>query len=181
MEQAFGRAERNDWICIDSLTILWDDVQSWYMTKVHGKDMDDFLMQLRQQQMAANDNKKHTAAEGMFNEWQFINPQYAKAVTERVLNPPCHVYMTAELTKLGGEEKDQDVRGLYGPIGVKPKGQKRSGHNAQTVLVFKKEQRFGNSSYLLHTLKDRAREEVKDLEWSNFFMDYLVRVGGWRK
>lgn len=177
------RATRDDWLVIDSLTVLWDDVQSWYGQVVWGEEMADHLMELRvmfEQQKEAGKAKKGkenmTAMESMFPEWGFINPEYKTAVTDLLTNPPCHLYATAELAELQGD-RDAANKELYGSVQAKPKGQKRSGHSVQTVLMLTKT-RAGE--YAMTTVKDRGREDMVNEDVGNWEMSYVMRRAGWR-
>lgn len=183
MEYVWRNAEWDDWIMIDSLTFCWDDVQKWYTEEIYGKSNSEFFMNVRRKQAQMTDGKTHTAGEAMFNEWQFINPQYQDTITDRIINPPCHLYMTAESTKVSDQElaKDETLRKMYGELGVKPKGQKRSGHNAQTILLLSKDVRFGEEKYELDNVaKDRERVRVRG-EYGDLWHGYIETVAKWKR
>lgn len=182
MIQAGLRADRNDWIIVDSGTQLWDDVQAWYMETVFGEQMSDHLMELRQMfekagGKAGKEGKGTTAMEHMFPEWGFINPEYKQVTNMLLTNPPCHLYVTAELDDIGGKEKDAGVKALYGAYGVKPKGQKRMGHSVQTVLLMTKDRQ---GEFYMTTVKDRGREELENEGVGNWEMSYMMKRAGWR-
>lgn len=183
LNQAFGRAKtegtRDDWIVIDNQSNLWEQVQSWYTVKAYGKTPAELALEIRQRQIKTN-KKNHTVMEEQFTDWGAINPQYVENVRKNLLNPPCHILGLAMQKQLDKDEKDKDARATWGPYGVKPAGQKATGQDARTVLLLTKDQRFDQQTYLMTACKDRERESVNSMEWSNFVKDYLVKVGGWK-
>lgn len=173
-------AQRGDWWCIDNATNLWSDIQAWYVEKVHGLDIDDFLLEYRvaakKEAAKGGEEKAPGATEAMFVEWNFVNPVYQKHVQRHLMQPPCHLYITALQGDLNPRDKDKTTADLYGSVSVKPRGQKSLGANAQTVLWIKKMQR-GEWKY--KTLKDRGREEWQSYAVDDFATDYLEGVAGW--
>lgn len=174
-------AMRGDWWCIDNATNLWRDIQSWYVEKVHGLEMDDFLLEYRIQAKKEamkkdGEDKAPGGTEAMFVEWNFVNPVYQKNVQRHLMQPPCHLYVTAMQTDLNPRDKDKTTADLYGGVSVKAQGQKALGANAQTVLWVKKMQR-GEWKY--KTLKDRGRDEWNGVAVDDFAIDYLEGVAGW--
>ena len=180
MTEVWARAEFEDWIVLDNITNPWEWVQDWYWTEVVGSEQDEFLLQIRKAQLAQDTGSTAKAVESKFNEWSFINPHFSKQFTEPVLNPPCHLYLTAEQTDLVKvfDEKDRVNWAMYSTIGVKPKAQKKSGHLTHTVLWMTKTK---TGEHRMTTVKDRGgRAEWQREEWTNFAEDYLSGTGGWQ-
>jgi len=171
------RAERHDWCVIDSVTSCWEEVQEWYVNEIFENEIDRFFMEVRADKRIQDEKKKakgekESGSLGAFDgwkDWNVINSQYKKAISDFLKVPPCHLFVTAEQAKLGDDEKE--ARDLYGAFGVKPKGQKRTGHDVQTVLLMIKRR---NGEYFMTTMKDRGREEMEVEGVSNFAMDYLI-------
>lgn len=173
------RMSRDDWMVVDNLTVPWDSVQNWYTEKVFDQGIDEYFLEARIKKASSKNQKERessslNALEGWVD-WSVINPQMFKFYAT-LLKCPGHQYWTAETAKLDKDE-DKEVRAVYGPYGVKPKGQKKLPHMPHTVLLMTKS-RAGE--YELTTIKDRGREELVGVECGNFVVDYLQKVAGWR-
>lgn len=180
IKEVWGRAQRSDLIIFDNSTMPWDEVQTWYVTTAYGSAVEDFMVEVRQKQIKTG-NAKHTAAEEMFTDWGAINPQYFENVKKPLQDPPCHLFMTAEQAKIDDKERDKANKAIFGRHGVKPKGQKSLGHTPRTVLLMMVDNRFdGSAEYKMTTVKDRERDDVVQMPWSDFVMDYLRPVAGWK-
>lgn len=180
IETVWSRAARSDLIIFDNGTMPWDEVQTWYVTTAYGKSVDDFMVEVRTKQIAKG-KASHTAAEEMFTDWGAINPQYFENVKKPLQDPPCHLYVTAEQAKVDEKDKDKANKAVFGPFGVKPKGQKSLGHTPRTVLLATRDNKFGGDPvYELTTVKDRERDDVVGLQWGNFFDDFIKPIAGWK-
>jgi hypothetical protein len=179
---AFDRAERDDWVIIDSMTWLWDDILPWYIKKVYGEDLPDFMIQARIEDVKAG---KTSAAQGATAgqdrtviDWNFINPRWNKHIAGRIVNAKCHVWLTAEEKPIRTDGRvDNQVRMLYEQIGFVPSSQKRLGHQQQTVLNFSVTK---TGTFQVTTVKDRGRDKMVKEPWSDLFTGYLKAKGGWR-
>ena len=180
IDMVVDRADRHDWFIIDSVSTLWDQVQEWFVSEIFEDEIDRYFMEIRREKeeynkgKSAKDQKKTLGALDGWMDWSVINPQYKKAVSDRLKVPPCHLLITAEQAKLSDDDKE--ARDLYGPFGVKPRGQKRTGHDVQTILLMIKTR---NGEYFVTTMKDRGREEMEREPLKNFAMDYLFKRAGW--
>lgn len=173
-----GMATKDDWLCIDSMSHTWSAVQSWFIEQVHGDQIEDYFLDVRKKKAASKDDKKALGALDGWMDWPVINKQYFTLY--RAINRfPGHVYMTAEQTSVNEKEDGKEVKGLFGPYGVKPVGQKRLGFVPATVLMLNKS-RAG--VYSVTTIKDRGRPEVEDRPLSDdFAQDYLIGLAGWKR
>ena len=183
VEDIDANAGPQDWVLIDSVSQLWTWVQEWFVKKTHGEDMAEWLVDWRIEQLkdgkAGNQEAQALLADGA---WTFINAQWKKHVTELCLNPPCHLFITAEAKALRSDGKDQKaVRVMYDAIGAKPEGQWALGHKMKTVL-FKDKTRGANPVRRTTTVKDWGREDrmLDEDEIADFAMGYLKNVAGWR-
>lgn len=177
MDQAFTRAERDDWIVIDNISNMWREVQTWYNINAYGKSPAEMAMEIRKRQIK-DGKKNHTVMQEQFTDWGAINPQYFENVRHRIQTPPCHLLLIAEQKELT-KDSDKESKAIFGPYGVKPDGQKSLGHDGRTLLLLTKDSRFGNETYMLTTMKDRERVKLDGEEWTDFAADFLVGVGGW--
>lgn len=180
MAEVWARATRGDWITVDNQTLPWEWIKPWYQTELYGRERDEFLLSIRRAQIEAGRTKEGKATEGEFNEYDFINPHYQARMTDLLLNPPCHLIVTAEETELSDRfDKAKETRTLYGKLGVKPKGQKKSPHLTHTVLHMTK---TAVGEYRLTTVKDRGgRDEWERAEWEDFPTMYLEETAGWTR
>lgn len=178
---AVSRSGRDDWIIIDNVTMLWEAVQKSFIEQIFDSKIDRYFLEVRtqkeKQSKSGSDSKSLGALEGWMD-WPVINAMYIENVTQHLLNPPGNLFIMAELDTISKEDKDQDIKGLFGPYGVKPKGQKRTGHNPQTVMLMTVTRQ---GAWKMTTVKDRGtREKVQQMEVDEFAKDYLYRIGGWR-
>jgi len=171
----------DDWLAFDSMTSPWDAVQSWFIGKLHGENDADYFMRVREEIEAFNSNakaadKKKSANpfEG-FMDWPAINKQYF-LLTKALFKTRGHLYITAEQTTLTKSEADE-IKGLFGPYGVKPKGQKKLTHQPHTILLLTKSRQ---GEYRITTIKDRSRAEVEEKPVVDFSKDYLRDIAGWK-
>lgn len=162
---------RDDWLAIDSITPTWDDVQAWYVEKLWGDDLADYMMAARMQ--AEERGKRGGSAFEGFTDWPVINKQY-NVLYNLLLNAPGHVILTAETQPLIDE--DSEVTAVFGSHGVKPKGQKRLPHIPHTVLLFRRR----HNGWVIDTVKDRGREELRGVANTGFVDTYLKGVAGWK-
>ena len=184
VDQVQNKMERDDWLVIDSLTPTWQQVQDYFTSQVFDKGMDEYFLEKRMEKAAEERRARGSGAkvkdsggsafEG-WKDWPVINGLYAK-LHEAILNCPGHLYCTAELDKIGDDD-EKGTKATYGPLGWKPKGQKRVPHLFQTVLLLRKQ---GSDNWKMTTAKDRSRVELNDVDIGGFWKSYLWGVGGWR-
>ncbi len=171
-------AGRDDWCCVDSGSALWDDVQAWFTETVFSTDLADYFLEVRKKKAQADKEAKALGALDGWVDWPVINAQYKGNVMKFLVNPPCHLIVTAEQAEVTKEDTDKETRTLYG-ADVKPRGQKRLGHNVQTVLRLRREQ---NGNHAVWTVKDRGGREklVREDVTDRGFVDWYLRdVAGW--
>lgn len=179
MEMVMGECDGDDWCCVDSGSALWDDVQAWFVEQVFDKTMDDYFMQVRMEKAKAAREAKALGALDGWVDWPAINAQYKGKVMKWLVNPNCHLIVTCEQADVTREEQDKETRALYGGLNVKPRGQKRIGHNVQTVLMLRRD-RAGD--FYVTTVKDRGgREVIENVEVTDkgFGEWYLEEIAGW--
>lgn len=166
---------RDDWCVVDSASPTWPSVQAWFTEQVHGEDIAEYFLEVRKKKNEAKEQKKTLGALDGWMDWPVINKQYNKFY-RALLNVGCNWLLTCEQGRVSDDD-DKDVKGLFGPYGVKPQGQKSVGHKPSTVLLLTKS-RVGE--YHMTTIKDRGRGEVEDEPWEDFAKDYLGGIGGWK-
>lgn len=171
-------AERQDWCCVDSGSALWDDVQAWFTESVFTSSMSDYFMQVRLAKAQAEKDAKALGAFDGWVDWPVINAVYKDNVMKFLVNPPCHLIVCCEQADVTSEEKDKETRALY-KDNVKPRGQKRIGHNVQTVIQLRRDR---SMTFTASTIKDRGGRErlvMEDVTDRPFPEWYLEEVAGW--
>jgi len=191
LEDAFKRAKVDDWIVVDSMSHLWEDIQTWYIEQVHGKTMPEWMMEYRVNQVKAGmverKDKADTGEAGLLIEWPFVNGQWKQHVAGRVVNARCHLYLIAEAKSIRTDGKEAaDVKGMWSPVGFKPATQKRVGFNVRTCLALEKARAGGGLR--MTVVGDRGREGrgrvenkvVAELDKGGLAKAYLWEVAEWR-
>lgn len=177
LTDALSRAERNDWVVVDSMTWLWDSVLPWYIEKTHGRELPEFLLEHRVNQVKSG-AKETQGQDAVLVEWNYINPLWNRTVASPLVNSNCHLYLVAEAKQMRSDGRvDQVVRQLYERVGWIPATQKRLGHQVQTVLYFTVSK---TGEYKVETIKDRGREALTAEPWSDLFSTYLRKTAGWK-
>lgn len=176
VEQVAPRVAEGDWLVVDSMTVPWSAVQSWFITQVHGMEEDDYFLEVRKAKKEANARKGTPLApfEG-FMDWPVINKRYNR-FTSLVFKTKGHLYITAEAAAITDMD-DRETKQLFGSDGVKPAGQKRLGHMPSTVLLAG---RTRADEYQLTTIKDRNREKLEREPVETFADGYLKKIAGWK-
>lgn len=182
--EAQAKMGRDDWLIVDMLSKAWDAVQEWFIEQIFQSDIDDYFLKIRMEKERLKATKKEgdkdKKALGAFEgwmDWPVINQTYHKGMSTPLLRCPGHLLCVAEAQKLS-EDDDRGIKELYGPLGARPKGQKRSGHIMQTVIMQGRD-RGGN--FKLTTVKDRGRELWNGEVMEDFSRDYLEATAGWTK
>lgn len=164
-----------DWIIVDMIDPAWDETQAHFVRQVFGKDPGDYFLAIRKQ---VKSGSLYQEAFDGWKDWPAINRVYFDWISPYVLRSGAHILATAQVEALDvQQEKDKTTRLLYGEYGVKPKGQKRLGHQFHTVLWL---QQVRQGDWRMTTIKDRARKMLEGVPLKVFPIDYLVRVAGWR-
>lgn len=170
----FARAaERDDWIIVDMTTILWPWCQTDFSENVYGKELDDFFEEARKRQQEGG--KKGGAVFDALWDWPTINRNYDR-FNDAVLNTRAHVFLLAEQTTLLEDKLSQEQLNTYSRIGYRPRGNKTLDHVGQTVIHFTQSVK---REYVISTAKDREREKVERLPWTDFAKSYLQGPAGW--
>lgn len=173
--------EPDDWMSVDMLSKGWDAVQEWFIESIFQEDIDDYFLRIRMEKerlkVKEDKAKKSLGAFEGWMDWPVINQTYHKRVSTPLLKTPGHLFCVAEAQKLGDDD-DRGIKELYGPIGARPKGQKRSGHIMQTVIM---QGRKRGGDFTLTGVKDRGRGLWDGEVMENFAMDYLVNTAGWER
>ena len=182
MAEVKATAGPDDWCCVDSGSALWDDVQAWFTDKVFDSSKADYFLKVRMEM--GKDSASLGALDGWVD-WPVINAQYKEHAMSFLVLPPCHLIVTAEQADVssgsakGKALEDKETIAMYGGQQVKARGQKRIGHNVQTVLRLA---RRAGGKFTVTTLKDRGGRDQfdgDDVTDRGFASWYLEDVAGW--
>ncbi len=185
----------DDWIVIDMLSNIWDDMSNWWISKVYDENPVTYWAGVRQDIITAKAEGKGDPREfgGQSGpDWNYITKTYMAWELPISIDAPCHVLATAAET---------EIQERYDPTGEKranylstnfmaPRGQKMTAHRFHTVLRVSRTVTFKDTKRELTKHKDRVAQAVwqefggKGLtmelrEGPKFGMDYLRRVGKW--
>lgn len=176
IEQSLAKATRDDWLVVDLLDPTWQFCQDFFTDQVFSKDLAEFFVQARAAQAASpNKGGKDGGAFEGWKDWPVINGMY-KSFCQLFLKWPGHVYATATAGAVNRQTDGADIIDIFGQLGFKPNGQKGTAHFFHTVILKKKV----GEQYKIQTAKDRGRPDQLGTQVTNFAMNYLVAVGGWR-
>lgn len=159
-----------DWLIVDMMSFVWPAVQGYYTAQVFGEELGSFFL-------AAREAEKDREFEG-WTDWKVINKLY-QDFTGPLYRLQGHLFATASIDKTGDKD-DEAVKRMFGKFGVKPVGQKHSGHLFHTILWSFPESTKAGEEWHVTSVKDRERKMLVDQKWTDFSVDYLVRVGGWK-
>lgn len=168
-----------DWISVDLISPAWDRVQNFYINQVFGTDPAAYFLGIRQdmQQNKQAHKDKRGGFEG-FKDWGVINKLYQ----EQFVGPlfymhKANVIATASMDTISAQD-GEDLKVLFGPHGVKPKGQKHTGHHFRTTIIFRCAK--PGEDYRMTTVRDDGRVAMAGDQNVDFSVSYLIRIAGWR-
>lgn len=162
-----------DWIVIDPVSPSWDWVQEWSLETQYGKDLPETLVELKRQ--FGTDTRGYSGALAEMMNWNLVKKEYSK-LYKAIQRWKGHLILTAEAKAIGGGEREDEIKMLYGPIGFKPAGESRLRHVASTTLFLTHPRR---GEWQVTTVKDRNRQEMDREVIEDFALDYLVQYGNW--
>lgn len=174
----------------DDVTWCWTEVQSWFSDQVHGEELGEHMLKLRQETLGTKDDKGNDISLKAFNAaltndmtWPLINKVYYRKVYSRLHRWNGHFVLTASVAK-PGERDDPETKIVFGAYGVKPQGQKDLHRIAATTILLKKRD---HTHWTMTVCKDRGRKSPENLpvgdasEDGGFAIDYLQNVAGWQR
>jgi hypothetical protein len=167
-----------DWLGIDVIGSAWTEVQDHFAREVFNDSIANYFLDVRKQQ-GRDAGKSLGALEG-WTDWQVINAMYRQWITDCLFRIHANVYATAKSDNLSNPNKpteDITTRQMFARFDQKPIGQKDLPFQFHTVLFVTRDPR-GN--FIINTIKDRERTELRGATVSNFVTDYLVKIAGWK-
>ena len=175
-------SQQGDWNVIDMADNAWKAVQSFFVSEVYKKDIGDYFLQARIDLAARGDKTtKGKEAKNLqpmkgWIDWPVVNKLYDDFMLPLVYRSKAHLYMTAGVDVISDDD-DRATRDLYGPFGVKPRGQKNLAHQVHTEFLFQQGDRQG--TWEITTIKDRGRKMYDHAPLLDLAKQYYVGVVGW--
>lgn len=175
-------AQPGDWNVIDMADNAWKAVQTHFVSEVWKKDPGQYFLEARKELAARGDKTKKgkdaTKLEVMkgWTDWVVINAMYDSFMLPLVYQSKAHLYMTTGVDVVSKDD-DSDTRDLYGPFGVKPRGQKNLAHQVHTEFLFQQGDRQGR--WEITTIKDRGRRYYDHAPLLDLVKQYFIGVVGW--
>ena len=164
-----------DWLIVDMLSWAWGWVQDEYIEQVYktttGEHWTSWAVR---ESLKGPKDKKSGVLEGD-TDWGTINKNY-RELTSHLMRLQGHVFCTSAVKTISDRDSE-DTKKLYGRHGVKPEGQKQTGHLFHTVLIAKN---TGKEEWRVTSVKDRERALLEGEKVGNFALTYLVKTAGWR-
>lgn len=167
-----AQAVKGDWIVVDFVSHAWPAVQDDFIRSTAGKS--------RNKQMAEAGKAGLTGWDMYKNDynWQAINGNYFEWINGLLLRSRAHIFLTAEQEEVRqSSNMTEDAKSHLREFGAwKSVGQKKLPYQCRSYLRL---QRLARGR-VLHTLGDRAREELNGASMEpDFFSSYLKSIAGW--
>lgn len=162
VEAAADAITPGDWFTYDCSSEAWQAVQQ------HGRDQEWWRLD-KNSKPIPNDL-----------DWVRVNADFARIYNafKQVGRQGGHVLVTSDVDALGDKDEKQ-MRVVFGPFGVKPRGQKTMWRQFHSIVLLR---RTRQSGWSITTVRERAkaRELLDEDEIDDFAKDYLMRVAGWK-
>jgi len=171
-----AKSTANDWIVVDMVDKAWSAVQRYFVDEIFSKEMGDYFLEARRK--IKKDAKslfggRDSALKG-WTDWVVINKLYEDFMLPIVYRYPANLYL-ATAGQPVSEEDDKEVRSLYGPLGLRPSGQKNLAYQPDTVLFFM----HAADGYYMSTIKDRGGRKYLDKQKLYSFPIQYGAIAGW--
>jgi len=172
------KLKQGDWIIVEHMHLIWNAVIDSFADEVFNKEIGQYFLEARKN---TPDNVRRLDALKGWTDWNVIN----KLHNDDFIIPVCfeneaHVFMTTSVSINNSDTEAADLKAFYGDTKLRYDGQKHTPYRSQTMMMFKQSGSGQNRRYIMSTFqKDRGREWLEDVEWGDFFFEYLVAVAGW--
>ncbi|GAH14629.1 unnamed protein product, partial [marine sediment metagenome] len=157
----------------------WNSVQDTFADEVFSKNIGQYFLEKRK--VMKEGATRLSALEG-WTDWTVIKKLHNDDFVIKICyDSPAHIFMTTSVTVIqSGVKEDSDIKAFYGDTSIRFEGEKHNVFRSQTKLIMKQEGRGQDRKYLMNTfLKDRGRQHMDNVEWSDFYFQYLVSIAGW--
>ncbi len=195
-EKILAEVTEEDWIVVDMLSNIWDNMTNWWISNVFDESPVDYWADTRRRILASKEKGKGDSKEfgGQDSvDWNYITKAYLAWEFPITIDAPCHVFATAAETEIQKRfDPDGEKRARYVSTNfMAPRGQKLTEHRFHTVLRITSLTSFKEVTRELTRHKDRVPESVWQefegrgltMQLSNgprFALDYLRRAAMWR-
>jgi hypothetical protein len=181
VKQLTPHVKPGDWFIVDFFGPLYQTLQSYFITQVHGMDPEMYWLKIRREQ-----GEKGKALGGAWGiDWQVINKMWAAWMSSILrISQICHLYGTGHAKPIG-ENDPATVTAMFGQLGMKPDGQRDVPHSFHTVLYQTSiDMGPAGRKWMMTSIRDRERPlligaEVGAGGVADFGTSYLMAVAGW--
>lgn len=162
LERAAKLAEEGDFLIYDCLSDAWPLLQK------HAKDSEWWRL-----------DKNDKPVKGDLDWSGRVNPEFDRIYTA-LRTPNLHVIVTSDADPMDNNKEDKNVKAVFGPYGLKPRGQKTMWRHFHSNLIFTHSIR---QEWEIQTARERgARVKFDEVEMEDSFaQQYLVKAAGWKK
>lgn len=174
LRQSLQAGAWDDWLIVDMIDMPWDLVQAYYTEETRGQDIGRYFLEVRK---TLGDKDNSLRPFDGWTDWQVINKLYLSWIYGVIYHSNMHIFATSKIEATDVKNDDKEMLALFGPYGVKPRGQKHLGHQFHTILLFSCLKPY---DWRLTTIKDRGRTPFEGAPLKNFALQYLVAKAGWK-
>lgn len=161
LEEASAACGGDDFFVFDCSSESWGAIQGyarandWWRLDKNGKKIKDDI------------------------EWVTVNSEYQR-VYKAIMQCKGNVVVTADVDALGDRDEKQ-MRVVFGPWGLKPKGQKTLWRYFHSIVLMRRSKGDVWTATGIRE-RDRSRELLDDVEIvdGNFVSAYLMKCAGWK-
>lgn len=167
----------DDWLVVDLVDKVWSKAQQGFFEYLTDRPFDEFLAD-------AQKNNVNVGGEWGSN-WGVINKMYS-GFMDNIMRWRGHVLCCApeaevrQPDRAGKGGDSEQIRNLFGRVGVKPQGQKDLPHIFHTVLLMQAAGSVASPEWRMLSVKDRERALLKGEKVDQFVLSYLMKVAGWK-
>lgn len=179
-EEALGKVKvdacQGDWVVVDTISQLRATGADWYVADRFDRTMAAQLDERDKQIRAKTDRK---ASWDLYTDvdYRIVNPKVAELEKPLTLNSPAHVVYIAREKQIDmSREQDPRVKRDFGQYGYRPDMDMNLPYRCRTTLRLTRI----SESWEMTTVKDREREQMVSKPFTNFAIQFLCQVAGWR-
>lgn len=169
-------ATADDILYVDRIEAAWSAVEDDWTGRVFGRSSAQVFLEYHQEHRGEKGGSPLADAYG--SKWSSIKKVY-REWWMKVRRWPGHIIVCGDSTPLkreGNSADDAVTIQTFNRFGVRPAGEKNMWKEMHSILL------MGNTAqgWVITTMRDRNRRELVAVPHTDFVMNYLVPVAGWR-
>lgn len=171
-----AKPRENDWIVVDLFNETWELVQNYYTLKVFGSELDDYWLKYRTVAAASIKDSSVNPLDG-WQDWPVIKKIYKDFTDKFLLKSGCNIIGITGVDKVNEKTDQLDIIQNFGRFGVRPSGNKKTGHWFDTIIFVKA---LKPGDHYMTTIKDKGRQPLEGVKITDFAIQYMMARAGWR-